>query len=132
MKSSKQLTCARNITSRPIELESLAYLTHLPFPGTSKVPLPTELTSTSNVGDGNQTLTFLDEFENGSVEERVDGDVKASVSCDPGPTVSPRIPKEEGKGLGLGGPYCRAGAVPSKGVSLCLTMNMGTLVPSLL
>lgn len=127
MKSSKQLTCEGNLTSAPIERESLADFTHLPFPSTGKVPFPTELTSTSNVGEGKQSLAFLDEFQNGSAEERVDGDVEASVSCDPGPTVSSQIPNEEGNG-----PYCRAGAVPSRGVSLCLTMNIGTLVPSLL
>jgi hypothetical protein len=47
------------------------------------VPLPTELASASDVRNGENRLAFLDEREDGSAEERVDGDVETAVSCGP-------------------------------------------------
>lgn len=79
---------------------SLVEFAHLPFSGTSKVPLLTELASASNAGNGEHPLAFLNEFQDGSAKERVDRDVETSVSYDPSPTVSSRIQKEEGKDVG--------------------------------
>jgi len=124
MKSSKQLTYA---SDKPITFRMDDSTTHLSFPCTSKVPLLTELASTSDIRNGKNPLALLYEFQDGSAEERVNRDVETPVSYDP---VSSRIRSE--KRTGVNGPYCSAGAVPSRGVSLCLTMNIGTLVPSLL
>ena len=60
MKSSKQLACAGDLRFAPIEGEALQ-VTYLSLPSTSKVPLPTKLASTSNVGNGKHPLAFLDE-----------------------------------------------------------------------
>ena len=116
MKSSKQLTCAGNLRLGTIEEQALQ-VSYLSLPRASKVPLLTKLASTSNVGNSEHPLAFLDEFQDGSAEERVDGDVETSVSYDPSPTVSSYIPKEEGKDkrtilYGRGGSIQRGILVP--------------------
>jgi hypothetical protein len=80
MKSSKQLTCTNNETPRSENSWIHAYLS---FPGTRKVPFLAELAPASDVGNGEDPLAFLNECEDGSAEERVDGDVETSISCDP-------------------------------------------------
>lgn len=60
---------------------------YFPFPGTSKVPLLAKLASASDVWNGEDPFAFLDEYEDGSAEERVDGDVETSVSCEFGFSV---------------------------------------------
>jgi hypothetical protein len=91
MKSSKQLTY--NNHQSPLKRKGLSsILAHLSFSSTSKVPLLTKLPSASNVWNGKHPLAFLDEFQDGPAEERVDRDVEASVSFNP---VSLHIPKGE-------------------------------------
>jgi len=69
--------------------------THLSFPSASKVPLLTKLASASNVRNGENPLALLDEFQDGSTEERVDRDIETSVSYDPGSEISSRTQKEK-------------------------------------
>ena len=82
MKSSKELTWASDPRLALIGGEG-SQTTYLSFPSAGKVPLSTELASASNVGDGEDPLTFLDEFQYVSAEEGVDGDIETSVSCEP-------------------------------------------------
>lgn len=79
MKSSKQLTCARQSTVKTPEAENSVGDVYLSFPRTSKVPFLAKLASASDVGNREDSLAFLNEFEDGSAEERVDGDVETSV-----------------------------------------------------
>lgn len=61
------------------------------------MPFFAELASASDVRDGEDTLASLNEFEDGSAEERVNGNVETPVSCDAGSTsstASVRISKE--------------------------------------
>lgn len=54
------------------------------------MPLLTELASTPNIGNCEDRLAVLNEFEGWPAEERVNGNVETAVSYDPRPSVSSR------------------------------------------
>ena len=60
------------------------------------MPLPTELASTSDVRNGENPLAVLNEREDGSAEEWVDGDVETAISCDQGSALASRKIKKGG------------------------------------
>ena len=98
----------------------------LAFFSTGKMPLFTKLASSADIGDSENGTVALEESEDRRTEEGVDGDSETTVTC--------RRRSQLEYGIRRPGnlPYWMAGAVPSNLVSLCLTMNIGTLVPSLL
>ena len=90
------------------------------------MPLFTKLASSADIGDGENGTVALEESEDRRTEEGIDGNGETTVTC------RWRSQLEYGTHRPGNLPYWMAGAVPSNLVSLCLTMNMGTLVPSLL
>lgn len=93
MKSSKELTCASDLGLALVGGEA-PQVTHFSFPSPSKVPVFTELASSSDVWNGEDPLTFLEEYQDVSAEEGIDGYIETSVSYDPS---VPRLTHESQK-----------------------------------
>jgi hypothetical protein len=86
----------------------------------------TELAASTDVDLGVHATVRLEEREHGRFEGWEYGDVETAVCWLKGQQRIKATTNQRGP------PYWIAGAVPSSLVELCLTMNMGTLVPSLL
>ena len=92
------------------------------------MPLFAKLASAADVRDRQDASVVLDEGQHSDADERVDRNVEAAVTLSVHFHVNIR-----GGRLFLNlisSPYCKAGAVPSRGVFLCRTTNMGTRVLS--
>ena len=131
MKSSKVLTCASDLGSalvggKPHRLHTFRSLVPARCQFLPNSPPPRML------GTARTPLHFWRNIKMSPLKKGL-----MEISKPPYPmTRAPRNqlanPKGKGKVPKTNGPYCKPGAVPSRGVSLCHTTNIGTRVPSLL
>lgn len=90
------------------------------------MPLLSKLAAAADIRDSQYAAIFLDERQHRNAEERSDRDAESAITC----MIVDCLKKCHNWTKATRAPYCNAGAVPSRGVSRCLTINIGTRVPS--